>query len=69
MSLGQVSDVNVVPHTSSIRSRVIVPENVQFLSFAHDHLLDEGEQVVRVHIRFISQKTCFVGATWVKISK
>ena len=47
MCLGKVHDVDIVPQTGAVRSRVVVAENAQAGAFAYCSLGDERHEVVR----------------------
>lgn len=60
--------MDVVPDTSSVRSRVITSKDAQMSSFPHDDLLDVGEQVIGMNKRFISEEIALVSTTRVEVS-
>lgn len=59
--------MNVISDASAVRSRIVIAKNIELFSFSHDNFLNEGKQVIRVDIRFISQKIALMCAARVEI--
>ena len=69
MALGKVCDMNVIPNTSSIRSRIVVSENAQLLPLTRNDFLDEWKEVVGVDIRLVAYQARLVSTAGVEVSK
>jgi len=69
MSIRQISDVNVIPHASTIRRGIVITENVQCWTLTHNHLLDEREEVVGVLERLVTQLVSLMSTAGVEVAK
>lgn len=59
--------MNVIPNACAIVSRVVLPENSQFLPLLYDDFLHEREEVVGVLIGLIAQEVGLVGSTRIEV--
>lgn len=61
--------MDVVSDTCAIFGRIVISKNAQLWSLAHYHLLDVGEEVVRMHERLVSQQVALMCPTWIEVSQ
>ena len=69
MAFGQIDDVDIVSDAGAVRSRIVVPEHVQFRADAHSDLSDVGHQVVGDATGFFADQTGRMGPDGIEIAK
>ena len=69
MAFGKIHHMDIVSHTGSVRSIIIVAEHPQFLQLAHSHLGDIGHQIIGDTVGVLSDGTALVSADGVEITQ
>ena len=69
MAFGKIHHMDIVSHTGSVRSIIIVAEHSQFLQLAHSHLGDIGHQIIGDTVGVLSDGTALVSADGVEITQ
>ena len=69
MAFGKIHHMDVVSHTGSVRSIIIVAEHTQFFQLAYSYLGDIGHQVIGDTVGVLSDGTALVSADGVEITQ
>jgi len=69
MSFCKVNYVNVISHTSSVRSIIIISEYPKFFQFTYCNLCDIWHQVVRDSVWILSDSSALVSTDRVKVTE
>ena len=65
----KVNSVDVIAHTGSVRSRVIIAEDTETFQLADSNLCDIRNQVVRDSLRILADQTALVCTDWVEVAE
>ena len=65
----KVNYVDVIAHTGSVRSRVIIAEDTEAFQLADSNLCDIRNQVVRDSLRILADQTALVCTDWVEVAE
>ena len=69
MSFCKVNYVNVISHTSSVRSIIIISEYPKFFQFTYCNLCDIWHQVVRDSVWILSDGSALVSTDRIKVTE
>ena len=69
MSLCKINDVNIVTHTRSVMSLIVVAKNRKALASTRCDLRNIWQKIIRYSLRILTDKTALMRAYRIKITK
>ena len=69
MTFCKVNHMNIVSHTSSVQSIIVITEYTQFFQLAYSHLCNIWHQIIWNAVWILADSSALMCSDWVKVAK